>query len=72
MSKYIMMVALIGFTVYGTAVGASQVPLEECASALAANTNPRLMSRTTAVRKARVICRNIRENDAYFFKALTQ
>jgi hypothetical protein len=46
--------------------------VNKCIMALVEDINPALMSRSTARRKARVICYDIRYQDPTFYKALTQ
>ena len=54
------------------AAAADSPPELKCMGALTEDINPRLMSRTTATRKARSICRAIETSDRAFYKALTQ
>ena len=50
----------------------SQVPRERCAAALASLADSKLMSKQTALRKARKLCDQIEKSDRYFFRALVQ
>lgn len=67
-----LLLALGGASAYGIARADSQVPRERCAQRIASLANPNLMSRQTALRKARVICHDLERDDRYFFKAVTQ
>jgi hypothetical protein len=58
------------FTLSGSSEVDASVEIERCASKLASLTDSTLMSRTTAHRRARSICRNIRTKDPSFWKAL--
>ena len=63
---------LLGWAAYESKAGASQVPREECAAAIASLTNPSLMSRGTAIRKSRALCIQLQSQDRQLFKAITQ
>lgn len=47
----------------------SQVPRERCSRAIASLTNSQIMSRQTAIRKARKLCTQIEKSGRYLFRA---
>lgn len=64
--------AVLSGAVFNASRAGATSPVNNCIEALVEDINPALMSDTTARRKARVLCYDIRYNDRTFYKALTQ
>lgn len=67
-----LVLVLLGAAVYDASLARGQSPYWTCVDKLADITNPRLMSRTTAERKARKICTGLKSAAPSYYKAITQ